>query len=306
MQLTVDDEQGTLPFMSTELLLSDPPVEHSEKHDLESFFWVLVFICTVYEGPDRRSDLIRDNTHPFGIWIQQLDNIGTDKEGADTRLRVFGSFRSTLFLGVSEGGLFRKHIHVYFQPLSKLIDDFARAIFQVMEGGGKEVIVATQASGTYKSVLDVLNRAFDNLPDIDPVPPSSTLLSLAPSSASSSNPVHPSGPAFSSKPASSKRTGEFKIPALPIRKSARKPSTSNVSNSDQSLANVDSGESSKPSTPPKRKGKNLPPTSPRKSPRKRGKSSSYDTGEMSIFSEGVDDIDEGGIRHHGSSSLNKR
>jgi hypothetical protein len=40
---------GTRAFMAIGLLLDD---EHSFMHDLESFFWVLFWICIHYNGPD--------------------------------------------------------------------------------------------------------------------------------------------------------------------------------------------------------------------------------------------------------------
>jgi hypothetical protein len=280
-QLTVDNEQGTLPFMSTELLLSQQPVEHSVKHDLESFFWVLLFVCTVYEAPSHKSEAIQDQFHPFGSWIQQLENIGTNEEGADTRLRAFGAFRSSLFTNPPEGSLFSKHIHPYFQPLTELVNQFAHVIFLVTKGRGKEVIIINQATGTYESVLDVLNHAFNNLPDVDPAPPSS------------SSPL--SGLAFPLAPASlskQKGKGEFKIPALPARstrKSPQKSSTSDMFDPDQSLPDVNQAKSSGPSTPSKQKATNLyMGPAPRRSPRNRDKSGSSvgGGGESSMFAYG--------------------
>ncbi|KAH9839540.1 uncharacterized protein C8Q71DRAFT_749998 [Rhodofomes roseus] len=68
--------QGTLPFMSAELLKESPyyadedapePPVHSFKHDLESFLWVLVWVCLTREGPgERRHDLMSvEQTQPL-------------------------------------------------------------------------------------------------------------------------------------------------------------------------------------------------------------------------------------------------
>ncbi|KZT33457.1 hypothetical protein SISSUDRAFT_1054208 [Sistotremastrum suecicum HHB10207 ss-3] len=40
---------GTLPFMAIDVLRSDE--DHRYVHDLESFFWVLVWTCLNYQGP---------------------------------------------------------------------------------------------------------------------------------------------------------------------------------------------------------------------------------------------------------------
>jgi len=50
INIIITDVQGTFPFMAVELLINDE-VEHSEKHDLESFFYVLLYICMMCEGP---------------------------------------------------------------------------------------------------------------------------------------------------------------------------------------------------------------------------------------------------------------
>ncbi|KAF2279923.1 uncharacterized protein EI97DRAFT_463985 [Westerdykella ornata] len=43
---------GTHIFMSTELLCGDGEGNHSFRHDLESFFWVLFWLCVHYEGSE--------------------------------------------------------------------------------------------------------------------------------------------------------------------------------------------------------------------------------------------------------------
>lgn len=199
---------------------------------------------------------------------------------------------------IPQSGLFVDSIHPYFWPLTELVDELVRAIFKVLKDGEEEHIVAYEATGTYESVLAVLNRAFNNLPDVDPPLPSNPSPPLNPPL----NPAPPlnlsplSGLAPPSDPASSsKQKGEFKIPTLPTKPthtSPRKPSTSDVPDPDKSLPDVNPDKSSNPSTPSKRKAKNLnmPPITPCKSPRNRNKSNCGvgGNGESSTFTYGTD------------------
>ncbi|CAH0019280.1 unnamed protein product [Clonostachys rhizophaga] len=52
------EKTGTMPFMSIGVLLGE---QHSFMHDLESFFWVLLWICTHYDGPHRGRVLHEDD-----------------------------------------------------------------------------------------------------------------------------------------------------------------------------------------------------------------------------------------------------
>ncbi|KAF7975929.1 hypothetical protein HWV62_8203 [Athelia sp. TMB] len=81
-QAIMDDElSGTRPFMSAEMLLKRPifwnvpdqtggnePIPrppHGPQHDIEAFFWVLVHVCIVYDGPAKyRQDLLNNDIHP--------------------------------------------------------------------------------------------------------------------------------------------------------------------------------------------------------------------------------------------------
>ncbi|KAJ6631004.1 hypothetical protein B0H10DRAFT_702932 [Mycena sp. CBHHK59/15] len=65
----VVDIVGTFVFMSSAILLHGSSSEHKPSDDLESFFWVLVYICIRYAGPDdvTRADFadVRDRVQLF-------------------------------------------------------------------------------------------------------------------------------------------------------------------------------------------------------------------------------------------------
>ncbi|CAG8504708.1 391_t:CDS:2 [Rhizophagus irregularis] len=71
---------GTLPFMAIEILKHN--AEHTFQHDLESFFYVLCWICCEYEGSRgklRASDCGRKNLMK---WVEgSPETIGTIKSG---------------------------------------------------------------------------------------------------------------------------------------------------------------------------------------------------------------------------------
>ena len=155
--------QGTLPFMAVELLINsnNDMVEHSAKHDLESFFYVLLYICMMCEGPGKlRSDIdLSDPHHPFGKWIWQAKT-----------WHAIGVYRLAAF---SDSDVMQKkvltHVHPYFIPLLPTLTNFCDAIFgtYAQEGQSVQVRNPQKPCGTHKSVLDVLRSAFNTLGDID-------------------------------------------------------------------------------------------------------------------------------------------
>lgn len=152
--------QGTLPFMSTQLLFQNSTEEHSEKHDLESIFYVLLYICTMCQGPGKRWDGgDRANVyHPFGEWIDE-----------ETRWHGIALFRMGQF---SDADITRKevwkHITPYFAPLIPLLENFCNVIFRVVEVEGRKQRCLSRPSGSHAAVLGILNDAFIELPDTQP------------------------------------------------------------------------------------------------------------------------------------------
>ncbi|PFH46246.1 hypothetical protein AMATHDRAFT_88440 [Amanita thiersii Skay4041] len=77
---------GTVPFMSIDILAGRAP--HKPAHDLESFFYVLLFICLEFSGPgrERNWDHARNKTWdiyqtPLNAWLlgEDLSQLGTAK-----------------------------------------------------------------------------------------------------------------------------------------------------------------------------------------------------------------------------------
>ncbi|KAF7978565.1 hypothetical protein HWV62_45492 [Athelia sp. TMB] len=112
---------------------TSPP--HGPQHDIESFFWVLVHVCIVYDGPARyRQDLLNSDI-PASDDVIDLRN--------STNL-IFGSTQSDYSRGQTKGNIFeaqsgyKQHIDCniskWAEPLLPLIRQFydlLRAAFEV-------------------------------------------------------------------------------------------------------------------------------------------------------------------------------
>ncbi|WVO15597.1 hypothetical protein L204_103257 [Cryptococcus depauperatus] len=99
---------GTRAFMAIGILLGD---EHSFMHDLESFFWVLFWICIHYDGPGKHI------SSEYDKW-----NYKEDSELAGLKLVTIGSERR--FLNTT-----RAHFTPFYKPLIPLMNKIRKKIF---------------------------------------------------------------------------------------------------------------------------------------------------------------------------------
>ncbi|PGG99671.1 hypothetical protein AJ79_08445 [Helicocarpus griseus UAMH5409] len=100
---------GTRPFMAIGVLYGE---KHSFMHDLESFFWVLFWICIHYDGPGKG----RVVEH-FEEW-----NYVNTKTLADEKKGVVSD----------EGGFLRtaeENFTPYYQPLAPWVNRLRRIVF---------------------------------------------------------------------------------------------------------------------------------------------------------------------------------
>lgn len=101
--------QGTRAFMAVGLLFGE---QHSFMHDLESFFWVLFWICIHYEGPNKSR------------WVQRYElwNKLDARSLAELKLGVVTV--EILFLQTAE-----EYFTTYYQPLIPWINRLRRVVF---------------------------------------------------------------------------------------------------------------------------------------------------------------------------------
>ncbi|TFY76453.1 hypothetical protein EWM64_g7557 [Hericium alpestre] len=144
---------GTLPFMAIDVLNADESVEHKAYHDLESFFYVLFWICITMEGPGRprgsEFDVEKSELRHWFIY-GDFKLVGLAK---DQSLRKPSAFAALL-----------AEIHPYFDALRECIQDLRNLFLSRTVD-----TTPTSVSEIYDSVLTILGRARDALPEEDPV-----------------------------------------------------------------------------------------------------------------------------------------
>lgn len=101
---------GTLAFMAIGVLLDDE--NHSFMHDLESFFWVLFWICIHYDGPGKGIKATE-----FEFWnYESVQKLGIFKKG------LIGNERDFL-------GRITNNFTPYYQPLIPHVNRLRRVVF---------------------------------------------------------------------------------------------------------------------------------------------------------------------------------
>ncbi|WVO17644.1 hypothetical protein L204_105341 [Cryptococcus depauperatus] len=100
---------GTRAFMAIGAHLGD---EHSFMHDLESFFWVLFWICTYYDGPGKAV-----STAEYDEWKYADDDML-----ADLKFATIGDER--MFLDTT-----RAQFTPFYKPLIPLMNEIRKKVF---------------------------------------------------------------------------------------------------------------------------------------------------------------------------------
>ncbi|KAI9777079.1 MAG: hypothetical protein M1816_004917 [Peltula sp. TS41687] len=108
--------QGTKPFMAIGALLDEP---HSFMHDLESFFWVLFWICIHYAGPGKELQDISD----FKDWnYESTEKLIRDKMGLVSDEEYFNQVSEVYFT-------------TYCKDLIPCMKELRKIVFPGGEGG---------------------------------------------------------------------------------------------------------------------------------------------------------------------------
>lgn len=127
---------GTRAFMAIGLLYGE---KHSFMHDIESFFWVLFWICIHYIGPDKGRIMPR-----FDKWnYADLEELASSKVGVVADERYFLKTVEDSFTS-------------YFQPLIPWINRLRRVVFP---GGGSW---KRENKGLFSQMIEILRRARDD------------------------------------------------------------------------------------------------------------------------------------------------
>jgi serine/threonine protein kinase len=138
--------QGTAPFMAIELLMRKSKIRHAIHHDLESLFFVLIYICTNLSGPGAirtREELKVHSSIPLSAWFKassSLHEVGISKAGA------FCQFDENIL----------KPFAPYFEDLKPCILKLFNAMYIEKPG--------TPAPISHEKMIEIFNETLDELP----------------------------------------------------------------------------------------------------------------------------------------------
>ena len=132
---------GTRAFMAIGVLLDDE--QHSFMHDLESFFWVLFWVCIHYDGPGK--DI---GSTDFECW-----NYETSGKLAELKKGLISDERD--FLNTIEAGF-----TTYYKPLAPCVNRLRKKVFP---GGGRWRVPDTEL---YLEMKTILRGARDDLKEL--------------------------------------------------------------------------------------------------------------------------------------------
>ena len=135
--------QGTLPFMAIEILLEGVNIPHYPTHDLESLFYVLIWVCTMYEGPRNQEKVFGNkDCPPLSLWYDNNSGgLGFNADAKSGHCSSLGLFNVRVL----------DYFHSYFDDLKECCCKLWCLFFSGME---KE----TRADVSHDEMHKVLQR----------------------------------------------------------------------------------------------------------------------------------------------------
>ncbi|KAJ7116397.1 hypothetical protein C8R44DRAFT_792419 [Mycena epipterygia] len=134
---------GTFVFMSSAILIRGSSTRHKPSDDMESFFWVLIYLCIRYAAPNNttRADYhaAMDGFQAFYMDPANALDIGRYKKQVLSKK------------GMLERDIFPR-FSVYFEPLKPCVGEL------------RDAFVKNKNKFTYEAMLDILRRTRDTLP----------------------------------------------------------------------------------------------------------------------------------------------
>jgi hypothetical protein len=134
---------GTLPFMSIRLLKSDKSNEgwrHGYRDDMESFFYVLIWICCLWEKPKKKKEVT-----PLKAWMEgSFVNIAANK-----------------LLAMIDDDYFENSILSHFSKYFTFLRTLAREFRQLLFPSAS--IDDLSACIRYQDILKVFDKAIGSL-----------------------------------------------------------------------------------------------------------------------------------------------
>ena len=153
--------QGTGPFMAYEVLFSadNQHIKQKPAHDLESMFYVLLFICTCFMGPDRRKRTVEEfqqlSSMPILRWFERHKRY---RELADLKFSHLSTFSQH----------FKSKITPYFLDLWPLLEGLWDILFPPPPGMSSDAPRSLVACcGTHDKLLEAFRTSYKSLPEAD-------------------------------------------------------------------------------------------------------------------------------------------
>ena len=153
--------QGTLPFVSLQILrqISDcdeSTINHIAADDLESFFYVFMWLCVLHDGPDGS----------VRTWPEDDDFIvHAWGEGAMRPGSLITARNAKSHFIYSPNSIIDKQFTPYFDNLKPLAKEWKELVKEVDQRRQSE---PSGAPNAHCQVIDLLHKYADNLPDFDP------------------------------------------------------------------------------------------------------------------------------------------
>jgi len=138
-------------YMSIQLAHKDVP--HHAKHDIESFFYVLLFITIMFTGP--RKAISYKDRHTSGIFGKATDYHD---------LRVFTSVKATALSDFEMLEESLKSMCPYFSDIKPLLVDLCSVVFAT----SNDSILPFKPMGTHSAFKQKLRVHYEHLPRVIP------------------------------------------------------------------------------------------------------------------------------------------
>jgi len=152
--------QGTLPFMSLQILhqISDcdgSTINHVAADDLESFFYMFMWLCILHNGPDGLNRMWpEDDNFIIHVWGEGAMHPGG--------LIIAWNMKSHFIY--SPNSIIDKQFTPYFNNLKPLTNEWK----ELIKGEDQHRQSGPSTPNMHRNVIELLHKYADNLPNFDP------------------------------------------------------------------------------------------------------------------------------------------
>lgn len=151
-----------MPFIAIDVLRFDEG--HRDVHDLESFFWVFVWMCLKYQGPNHDPADLKAQTvtkQRFAT-LTKLLKCNTLDDGGSQKLGVLADCKNALRLADAIDPYWHKIIP-WLRKLAVVISN-GRSFDEAVRNGDPPTTVDERSHAKF---LEILRDAYDSLPEND-------------------------------------------------------------------------------------------------------------------------------------------